>query len=211
MVTSSLSVLRPPAEAEALFRDNWPLAMWALRRTLRRRPDVERHLLSRMQPADAEQIAALALWRCCLHWDPRRGTLGTLVTSAVEYALAGESQRRSLPAVPLSALGAADSAPFQPPAPTTPDPLKGADDAAEVESLLARLPRRWRRIVALHYGLDGQRPHTLAQIGQRLGVSRQAVQAVEAKALEKLSLRCKHLVSSRREPTPTAKHHSGGT
>jgi len=197
MVTSSLSVLRSHAEAEALYRDNWPLAMWATRRTLRRRPDIERHLFIRMQPEDVEQIAAMALWRCCLQWDPRRGTLGTLVTAAVEYALAGESQRRSLQAVPLSTIGAEDSASFQPPAPTLSDPLTSADDAVEIESLLARLPGRWRLIIALHYGLDGQQPHTLAEIGERLGVSRQAVQAVEAKALEKLYQRCKHLVPFR--------------
>jgi RNA polymerase sigma factor (sigma-70 family) len=180
-------ILNSPDKAESLFLANRRLAMWALRRTFRSRPDIERRLLSRMQIEDAEQLAAMALWRCCQRWDPHRGTLGSLVPRAVQFALAAESERRTLPTVSMSHIGGENSRPFEPEAPPLPDPLKSADQAAEVDSLLSRLPERWRLIIELRYGLENHKRLTLREVAQRLGVSRQAVHAIEARALERMS------------------------
>ncbi len=120
-------MLHSAEEAASLFLANRRLAMWALRRTFRSRPDIERRLLSRMQIEDAEQLLAMALWRCCQRWDPHRGTLGSLVPRAVQYALAAESKRRTLPTLSMSKIGGENSRPFDPEAPPLPDPLKSAD------------------------------------------------------------------------------------
>lgn len=48
------------------------------------------------------------------------------------------------------------------------------------------LPARQRRIVAAYYGLEGQGPQTLAEMGRQLGCSRQAVSYHHHRALERL-------------------------
>ncbi len=69
------------------------------------------------------------------------------------------------------------------------------DDAAEAQELaaavraaLAGLPPRERAILAARHGLDGEAPRTLQEIGHRLGLTRQAVQQAEARALARLRL-----------------------
>ena len=53
---------------------------------------------------------------------------------------------------------------------------------------LAGLPPRERAILAARHGLDGEPPRTLQEIGHRLGLTRQAVQQAEARALARLRL-----------------------
>ena len=46
---------------------------------------------------------------------------------------------------------------------------------------------RDRRVVELRYGLEGGRPHSRAEIGQLLGISRERVRQLESRALDRLS------------------------
>ncbi len=57
------------------------------------------------------------------------------------------------------------------------------DDLARV---LSRLPERERMVVVLRYGLDDYQPHTLEEVGRALGVTRERVRQIEAKAMQKL-------------------------
>jgi RNA polymerase primary sigma factor len=77
-----------------------------------------------------------------------------------------------------------------------PDP-SGRDPSSELEARLSRhelrreieaLPERERRVVELHYGLEGE-PETLAAIGRRLGLTRERVRQLEAHALSVLATR----------------------
>ncbi len=49
-----------------------------------------------------------------------------------------------------------------------------------------RLPERERQILRWRFGLDGEGEHTLQEIGQRLGLSRERARQLEAGALRKL-------------------------
>jgi RNA polymerase primary sigma factor len=59
----------------------------------------------------------------------------------------------------------------------------------ELESALGELPDRMRRVVELRYGLDGNKPLTLEQVGTTLGVTRERVRQIEARALRELASR----------------------
>ncbi len=58
--------------------------------------------------------------------------------------------------------------------------------AAAVRAALAGLTPRDRAILAARHGLDGEPPRTLQEIGRSLGLTRQAVQQAEARALARL-------------------------
>jgi RNA polymerase primary sigma factor len=60
------------------------------------------------------------------------------------------------------------------------------DPMARLLPLLTRLPAQPRHVLALRWGLAGERPHSLVEIGQALGMSRQRVRQIELDALERL-------------------------
>ena len=56
----------------------------------------------------------------------------------------------------------------------------------QIASSLQRLQPRDARIVCLYYGLQGEEPHTLEQIGRLLGVTRERVRQIRDRALQQL-------------------------
>jgi RNA polymerase primary sigma factor len=56
----------------------------------------------------------------------------------------------------------------------------------ELAGALRRLNPRMRRVVALRFGLDGETPQTLEQVGIGLGITRERVRQLESRALREL-------------------------
>jgi len=56
----------------------------------------------------------------------------------------------------------------------------------ELRHNLANLPDRERTVLEKYFGLDGQRPHTLEEIGKELGVSRERVRQIKERAIKLL-------------------------
>jgi RNA polymerase primary sigma factor len=59
------------------------------------------------------------------------------------------------------------------------------DDA--VRRAVAKLPERQRDVIALRFGLVGEGPTSLEQIGKQLGLTRERVRQIEAEALRRLA------------------------
>ena len=54
---------------------------------------------------------------------------------------------------------------------------------ADLQRVLEELPWRERRVIELRYGLGGESPMTLEDIGAEVGVTRERVRQIEAKTL----------------------------
>jgi RNA polymerase primary sigma factor len=69
----------------------------------------------------------------------------------------------------------------------TPDELTAQRSRAnEIARALAHLDSRMRRVLALRFGLDGELPQTLEEIGADLGITRERVRQIESRALREL-------------------------
>src|SRR5439155_194752 len=58
----------------------------------------------------------------------------------------------------------------------------------ELAFALTRLNPRMRRVLALRFGLDGQQPQTLEEVGAGLGITRERVRQLESRALRELRM-----------------------
>jgi RNA polymerase primary sigma factor len=65
---------------------------------------------------------------------------------------------------------------------TTADTMR----SRELANALDRLSPRLRLVIARRFGLDGQAPQTLEQVGSELGITRERVRQLESKALREL-------------------------
>ena len=57
---------------------------------------------------------------------------------------------------------------------------------AQIRDLLENLTPRERQVIRYRYGLNGDREHTLHEVGRKLGLSHEAVRQLESRALRKL-------------------------
>ncbi len=78
--------------------------------------------------------------------------------------------------------------------------VEAADERQHLLRRLDRLDDRERTIVTLRFGLEGQAPMTLKEVGRRLGVTREWVRKIELRAVRKLEAEA--------EPVPDRKPNS---
>jgi len=56
----------------------------------------------------------------------------------------------------------------------------------ELNAVLSTLTHRERKVIELRFGLKGEHPRTLEEVGQKFGVTRERIRQIEAKTLAKL-------------------------
>ncbi len=70
--------------------------------------------------------------------------------------------------------------------PTPEDFLEMEDDADCIEALLAHCSDNQRRVICLRFGLADDKPLTLGQIGERIGVSRERARQLQADGFQRI-------------------------
>ncbi len=65
----------------------------------------------------------------------------------------------------------------------------------EIERTIATLPQREEDVIVLYFGLNGQQPHTLEEIGEKLNLTRERARQIKERALKHLkqTSKCKIL------------------
>jgi RNA polymerase primary sigma factor len=64
--------------------------------------------------------------------------------------------------------------------------IRDRDELRQLGELLGQIDEREAKILKLRYGLDGEDPMTLKEIGERIGLTRERVRQIEHEALGKL-------------------------
>lgn len=116
------------------------------------------------------QAGRIGLWHALQHFDPDRGNaFSTYAWPAIAHHVWHE-------------VAAANSPPYQL---LTPDPPLHAPDLDEplqrnelytcLHNLIAKLPPHLQQVVVLYYGLYDHPPHSLRQLGRKLGISHEMV------------------------------------
>jgi RNA polymerase primary sigma factor len=70
-----------------------------------------------------------------------------------------------------------------------PNPEEAVEDTMETEEMrrrLEELPAREREIIRLRFGLGDEEPLTLAEIGERLGITRERARQIEIQAIQRM-------------------------
>ena len=130
---------------------------------------------------EAVHAGRIGMWRAVLGFDPKRGrAFSTYASVAIArhvwraVVLAEREERRAR-------------------APASDKPYRDArvealawEVHATLHAMVARLPAKQRWVVCAYYGLDGWGGCTLAELGRRLGCSRQAVHYHLRRALLRL-------------------------
>ncbi len=73
--------------------------------------------------------------------------------------------------------------------PAPDEQMLGEDELGTIRELLDSIDEREATILRLRFGLDGNEPLTLKEIGQEIGLTRERVRQIEIEALKKLNTR----------------------
>jgi RNA polymerase sigma factor (sigma-70 family) len=134
--------------------------------------------------ADALQEGQIGLWRAILRYDPSRQVA---FSTFAWRRIWGQVWRHTLTFCQKGE--ALEEAPFEAcVAELAEEAFRQAQIAVALREALEVLPQRLRRIVEQGYGLGGQPPLTLAEIGRQMGLTRERIRQLRNEALALLRL-----------------------
>jgi RNA polymerase primary sigma factor len=143
-----------------------------------------------LDEAERFSIGQLALLRGCAAFDQERGELGSLLGTSIARAIRHEVRKRQ--GRTWARVWDGDGE-FPDPADHRPGPeeevkraeeeVTKAEESREVERQLSLLPARERRVVEEAFGLRDGVERSYAEIGERIGVSRERVSQLASRAI----------------------------
>ena len=135
--------------------------------------------------ADLISEGLLAIVKVADRYDPARGTPATFLEPHIDGAVLRElARRRRRQEVSLTTEDPDGTERAREIAVEDPEPAR-ADARRDVERILAQLPAREALLLRVRFGLDGEEPATLEEVGAVLGVSRERARQIEAGALRR--------------------------
>ena len=144
---------------------------------------VRRQWIYTLPYAVAVQEGRRGLWHAILGFDPERGSrFSTYAYPAIMRSVWGAVKgeiRRIRREIPTEVLGLYFYE-------NSPDParLRDWEDVRQcLSALVKRLPKEQAQIIQMHYGLDGNVPHSQPEIANLFGVTKQRISQVEIAAL----------------------------
>ena len=158
---------------DRLIRENARL-IWAV---------VQDQGLGKAVYADLIQEGWIGLWQAVMHFDPERGvafshyawrTIRNRVWNAVKVSLKSEGLLEG--AWGMDSLSVIVSS------------WQGQQVHQALQEELECLPERLRQVIVLYYGLAGQAPLNLAEIGEQMGVSGERIRQLRNDGLMQLRL-----------------------
>jgi RNA polymerase sigma factor (sigma-70 family) len=162
-----------PVCMETLFAENMDL-IWTI---------IRQQTTGNMDRASLIQEGRIGLWQAVMHYDPERGGKFSRYACKAIYNQISQSIEQSRKAdVEFDATRLEDYQALR---------LLTLDEPQNIRSLkeaLDCLDCRLRQVIVLNFGLEGQVPHTLIEIGEQMGISQQRALQLRNKALDLLRL-----------------------
>lgn len=160
------------------------------------RPLVYKMVNSVVHPNDADDVAQLVfvdLLENDAKWSPERGCYNTWVGWRVRRVLSCHWRERNNVHDPVEFGefdGYAEPCGREREAPDAIGRLEQIEYAQKsIKGIFEILSYRQREVLWLRFGMAGE-PHTLKEIGEKLGVSHERVRQIQAKALDTIRRRC---------------------
>lgn len=158
---------------EGLLHQHEGLVQWIIRRDCR----------SDLPYAELVHEGQIALWQAILHYDAGRGVaFSSYAVPAIRHRLWRLVRETQRPQGHGAVAAAGD------PAELAAEAWQRQAVRAALGELLAHLPERSYHVIVSAYGLDGETPLSLAEIGRLLGLSRERVRQLRNDGLAVLRL-----------------------
>ncbi|MCJ7702579.1 MAG: sigma-70 family RNA polymerase sigma factor [Anaerolineales bacterium] len=145
---------------------------------------LQRQVIGGMCYEDLVQEGRLALWQAVLNYDPQRGT----TFSTYAWVVIRNQVWRSIRYANQSHFWVDEDEIWQP----AREIAEAVCQAGQIQQALletvARLPGRLKTVIVWVYGLDGQPPRTMADLGREWGLTRERIRQLRNDALTLLRL-----------------------
>ena len=187
---SKKSDLGPPPEAR-LFKQAQGGCQDSLNLLLVRHEPLVKYAVQRQNLGDlpweeADQAGRIGLWKAILRYDPYQGhQFSTYAYPAIVHCIwravkvhCRDNQRAHTTRQWVLFFRHWETGPAQREA--------EREVQASLQAMVASLPDRLQQVIVGRYGLDGQQPHTLPELGVRLGVCGERVRQLQLEALVRL-------------------------